>query len=60
MTARELIQRLERAGWVAARQKGSHRHFKHPDHAFILTVPVHRGELGIGLARAILKQAGLD
>jgi predicted RNA binding protein YcfA (HicA-like mRNA interferase family) len=59
MTARELIRRLERAGWSAVRQKGSHRHFKHADHPFIVTVPVHRGDLGQGLAMAILKQAGL-
>ncbi|HKI98222.1 MAG TPA: type II toxin-antitoxin system HicA family toxin [bacterium] len=60
MTARELIRRLERGGWIEVRQKGSHRHFKHADHPFIITVPVHKGDLGTGLARAILKQAGLE
>lgn len=60
MTARELIRRLERAGWTEVRRKGSHRHFKHVDRPFIITVPVHKGDLGKGLALAILKQAGLD
>jgi predicted RNA binding protein YcfA (HicA-like mRNA interferase family) len=60
MNARELIRRLELAGWIEVRQKGSHRHFKHAEHAFIVTVPIHKGDLGKGLARAILKQAGLD
>ena len=60
MTARELIRRLERAGWVTVRQEGSHRHFKHRDYPFIITVPMHKGDLAQGLALAILKQAGLD
>lgn len=60
MTARELIRRLQQNGWSEVRQKGSHRHFKHPEHPFVITVPVHTGDLGKGLARAILRQAGLE
>jgi predicted RNA binding protein YcfA (HicA-like mRNA interferase family) len=60
MTARELIRREEKAGWIESRQKGSHRHFKHPDQPFVITVPVHTGDLGKGLALAILKKAGLE
>ena len=60
MTARELVRRLERAGWSEVRHKSSHRHFKHPDHRFIITVPFHRDDLGKGLALAILRQAGLE
>jgi predicted RNA binding protein YcfA (HicA-like mRNA interferase family) len=39
MRVREVIQLLERYGWKELRSKGSHRHFKHPDHANLITVP---------------------
>jgi predicted RNA binding protein YcfA (HicA-like mRNA interferase family) len=29
---------LERSGWVLIRQRGSHRHFRHPGSAFVVTV----------------------
>ncbi len=38
---REVIQRLEREGWVQIRTKGSHRTFKHPGHPMIVTVSGH-------------------
>ncbi len=60
MRARELIRRLEQAGWIEVRRKGSHRHFKHAHHPFIITVPMHKGDLAKGLAMSILKQARLD
>ncbi|MFZ0311917.1 MAG: type II toxin-antitoxin system HicA family toxin [Candidatus Korobacteraceae bacterium] len=31
VTARELISALQRDGFSLARQKGSHRHYRHPD-----------------------------
>jgi len=31
LTARELIGALRRDGFALVRQKGSHRHFRHPD-----------------------------
>jgi len=39
MKVREVIRLLEKHGWVEMRAKGSHRHFKHPDQAFLVTVP---------------------
>jgi predicted RNA binding protein YcfA (HicA-like mRNA interferase family) len=40
--------------------KGSHRHFKHPDEAFVITVPGNDGkELAPGTLNVILKKAGL-
>jgi predicted RNA binding protein YcfA (HicA-like mRNA interferase family) len=30
MKVREIIQRLQEEGWILARQKGSHKIFKHP------------------------------
>ena len=35
---REAIRRIEADGWTVARQKGSHRHFKHPRKPGIVTV----------------------
>jgi predicted RNA binding protein YcfA (HicA-like mRNA interferase family) len=34
----EVIAILEARGWRQVRERGSHRHFKHPDHAPIITV----------------------
>jgi predicted RNA binding protein YcfA (HicA-like mRNA interferase family) len=57
----ELIRRLKAAGYVEARTgKGSHQHFVHPTKKPI-TVSVHtKKEVGTGLTRRILKDAGLD
>ena len=39
---REVIARLERLGFVEARQRGSHKQLRHPD-GRITTVPMHSG-----------------
>ncbi len=40
--------------------QGSHRHFKHPKEAVVVTVPGNPGkELATGTLNAILKKAGL-
>ncbi|RIV20504.1 type II toxin-antitoxin system HicA family toxin [Fibrisoma montanum] len=60
MTARELIKRLEAAGWVEVRQAGSHRIFKNPNFQHNLSVPDHgKQDLKPGLVNKLLKQAGL-
>jgi predicted RNA binding protein YcfA (HicA-like mRNA interferase family) len=60
MKVRELIHLLERNGWTEMRSKGSHRHFKHPNRASLVTVPGNDGkELAPGTLNAILKKAGL-
>ena len=33
----------EKQGWVEMRSKGSHRHFKHPNQAYVVTVPGNGG-----------------
>jgi predicted RNA binding protein YcfA (HicA-like mRNA interferase family) len=52
---------LQAAGFVEPRRgKGSHRQFGHPDNGRVVTVSVHtKKEVGTGLARRILKEAGL-
>ena len=60
MTWSELIRKLKAAGFAEQRHgKSSHRQFVHPDGRAI-TVAVHtKKEVGTGLARRILKEAGL-
>jgi predicted RNA binding protein YcfA (HicA-like mRNA interferase family) len=60
MRVREVVRLLKEQGWVEMRSKGSHRHFKHPDRASVITVPGNEGkELAPGTLNDILKKAGL-
>jgi predicted RNA binding protein YcfA (HicA-like mRNA interferase family) len=60
MKVREVIQLLEKHGWKEMRSKGSHRHFKHSEPAYLVTVPGNDGkELAPGTLNARLKKAGL-
>ncbi len=57
--ADEIIRALERAGFQAVRQRGSHVRLKHDDGRAV-TVPVHSGQdIGRGLLRKILRDAEL-
>jgi len=60
LKVREVIQRLERAGWRNVRTNGDHRIFRNAEGR----VTVVSGRLGDdvrpGTYRAILKQAGLE
>ena len=60
LTARSVIQALERAGVYVALVKGSHYLLKHPANARLrVTVPFHRGDLDRRTLRSIVDQAGL-
>lgn len=59
MTAKEILKRLKKDGWIEKSQKGSHRHFVHPTKSGKITVPIHGGDLKPKVADSILKQAGL-
>jgi mRNA interferase HicA len=59
ITAKEVIRRIEAAGWRVLRQKGSHRIFVHDSLPGIVIVPMHKGDLPYGTERQILKAAGL-
>jgi len=59
LSARKLIQALERAGFVANGQKGSHFYLWHPQKKLTTCVPMHSGDLKRSLVRHILNQAGL-
>lgn len=44
----------------ASSASASHHQLKHPDQREVITVPHPKKELGIGLARRILRMAGLE
>ena len=58
-SAREVLSALLRAGFVEARQTGSHKVLRHPDGRQTY-VAMHPGTLPTGTFRKILKQAGLS
>ncbi|MBI4665286.1 MAG: type II toxin-antitoxin system HicA family toxin [Nitrospinae bacterium] len=57
-SAREIIAKLERAGFMRKRQSGSHIIFRHPDGRQTY-VAMHPGDVPTGTFRSILKQAGM-
>ncbi|MBF0289549.1 MAG: type II toxin-antitoxin system HicA family toxin [SAR324 cluster bacterium] len=59
MTAKQIIERLKKEGWRLARQKGSHKQFKHPEKQILITVPDHgKVDLRPGTQNDIFKKAG--
>ena len=55
--AREVLARLQRAGFVIRRQPGSHTILRHPDGRQTY-VAMHTSDVPSGTFRAILKQSG--
>ena len=58
-SAREVLAKLLRAGFVDKRQSGSHKVLRHPDGRQTY-VAMHPGTLPTGTFRKILKQGGLS
>ena len=56
---REIVRKLERAGFVFRRQSGSHARYVHPDGRGA-TVAMHPGDVPAPVVRSILRQAGLS
>lgn len=56
-SSRDIKSRLERDGWRVERVQGSHQVFKHPTSRETIVLPHPRKDLGLGLVRAIYKQA---
>ena len=56
--AREVLARLQRAGFLIRRQSGSHIVLRHPDGRQTY-VAMHTSDIPVGTFRAILKQTGL-
>ena len=59
MTVREIERILKSDGWYLYKQIGSHRQYKHNNKKGKVTVPCHKGDLDIGTAKSILKQASI-
>jgi len=57
-SAREVLARLQRAGFREVRQSGSHKILRHADGRQTY-VAMHPGDVPEGTFRKILKQAGL-
>ena len=58
-SAREVLAKLLRAGFVEVRQAGSHKILRHPDGRQTY-IAMHPGTLPTGTFRKILKQAVLS
>ena len=56
--AREVLTKLQRAGFEVKRQSGSHAVLRHLDGRQTY-VSIHTGDVPIGTLQSILKQAGL-
>jgi predicted RNA binding protein YcfA (HicA-like mRNA interferase family) len=56
--SRDIKRRLERNGWILVRIRGSHHVFRHPTAGATIVLPHPKKDLGIGLTRAIYRQAG--
>jgi len=55
-----VIRQLEADGRYLARTRGSHRQYKHPVKAGLVTLPGKPGdELAPGTLNSVMKQAGL-
>lgn len=60
LSANELCRFLEKEGFIAVRQRGSHRFYKHAD-GRITIVPIHSGKnIRVGLLKSVLHQIGMD
>jgi predicted RNA binding protein YcfA (HicA-like mRNA interferase family) len=59
LRTREIIRKLERAGFVYRWQSGSHARYVHPDGREV-TVPMHPGDVPVPVLRSIIRQAGLS
>jgi predicted RNA binding protein YcfA (HicA-like mRNA interferase family) len=58
-SSREILKRLEAAGWQVVRQVGSHVQLKHPSRSGRVTVAHPRKDVPIGTLRSIEQQSGL-
>jgi predicted RNA binding protein YcfA (HicA-like mRNA interferase family) len=58
---REVIEILEANGWRQVRERGSHRHFKHPDLPPVVTVAGKRSDtMRPGTLANIRRKSGIE
>jgi predicted RNA binding protein YcfA (HicA-like mRNA interferase family) len=59
MRSRDVLERLEQAGWRKVAQKGSHVQLRHPTRPGRVTVPHPERDIPVGTLISIEKQSGL-
>jgi predicted RNA binding protein YcfA (HicA-like mRNA interferase family) len=60
LSAREIVRRLSRTGFVEDGQRGSHlRMWRESDRRLVI-VPMHQGDVPKGTLRGIVRDAGLS
>ena len=62
LSGHEVIRILSKQGFKIARQKGSHKQFKHPTKKGLVTIAVHKmsDEIAKGTLNSIFKQAQIE
>jgi predicted RNA binding protein YcfA (HicA-like mRNA interferase family) len=60
MKSAKLVKLLEQAGWKLITARGSHHIFRHAQRPGHISVPHPRKDLGIGLVKKLMKQAGIE
>lgn len=58
VTGPQAIKAFSKLGFVRDRIKGSHHILKKEGHPYVLSIPVHRGNLKRGLLRSLIRDAG--
>jgi len=53
------VKKFKRAGWMINRRVGSHVMLVRIGYPYTLSIPQHK-ELGIGILKKLLKQAGIS
>jgi predicted RNA binding protein YcfA (HicA-like mRNA interferase family) len=57
----EVISILESRGWQQARQRGSHRQFRHRDSLYVITVAGKRSDtMAVGQLKDIRRKSGIQ
>ncbi|MSQ06318.1 MAG: addiction module toxin, HicA family [Dehalococcoidia bacterium] len=59
LTARQVVRKLQRAGFQKVRQRGGHARYANSQGRGV-TVPIHPGDIPVHVLRFILQQAGLS
>jgi predicted RNA binding protein YcfA (HicA-like mRNA interferase family) len=59
VTSKEILKRLEAAGWYEVAQVESHKQFKHTEKSGRVTVPHPTKDIPVGTLISIEKQSGL-
>jgi predicted RNA binding protein YcfA (HicA-like mRNA interferase family) len=59
MNSREIIRRLEAAGWYRVGQRGSHVQFRHPEKSGRVTVPHPERDVPAKTLKSIERQSGI-